>query len=114
MQYIRYTYYSMIDTLYQADIFVRIFCQEYSGAYFLLGDFGRSGGQDGPGPGFGKCPLAVFPSDVCHVRSKLMTDDTIALIKHIGLVAGVVHICESFDTTPYIYMMSALKRENTR
>ncbi|HBG7185010.1 TPA: hypothetical protein ACXJNV_003778 [Clostridioides difficile] len=35
----------MIDTLYQADIFVRIFCQEYSGAYFLLGDFGSVGGR---------------------------------------------------------------------
>ncbi len=35
----------MIDTLYQADIFVRIFCQEYSGAYFLLGDFESVGGD---------------------------------------------------------------------
>ena len=35
----------MIETLYQADIFVRIFCQEYSGAYFLLGDFGSVGGR---------------------------------------------------------------------
>jgi len=35
----------MIDTLYQADIFVRIFCQEYSRAYFLLGDFGSVSGR---------------------------------------------------------------------
>ena len=31
--------------IYQADIFVRIFCQEYSGAYFLLGDFESVGGR---------------------------------------------------------------------
>ena len=32
-------------TRYKADIFVRIFCQEYSEAYFLLGGFGSVGGR---------------------------------------------------------------------
>ena len=45
--------------------------------------------------------IAVFPSDVCHVRSKLMTDDTIALIKHIGLVKFRVGISIRTNIRPH-------------